>query len=96
MDDSIYLGVIVFTIWDRVTVAVFLLSSVVGFVVISIRKDFNWRVMKIGTFTFGVWHNALTFIVLLWRIREVGSRDNSMINNLIQCNKIKNNTRLRA
>ena len=83
MDDSRYSGVIVFTILDRVTVAVFLLSSVVVFVFIPIRKDFNWRVMKIGKFTFGVWHNALTFIVLLWMVREVGTRDNSMNNDLI-------------
>ena len=89
MDDSRYSGVIVFTIWDRMTVAVFLLSSIVVFVVIPIRKDFNWLVMNIGTFTFGVWNNALTFIVLLWRVREVGSRDNSMINNLIQCNTVQ-------
>ena len=69
MDDSRYSGVIVFTIWDRVTVAVFLVSSVVVFVFFPIRKDYNWLVMMIGIFTFGVWHNALAFIDLLWRVR---------------------------
>ena len=69
MDDSRYLNVIDFTIWDGVPVAVFLLSSVIVFVVIPTRKDFNWRVMEIGTFTFGVWNNALTFIYLLWGVR---------------------------